>query len=1264
MKHPDSNALEDGADSGPVREPVKRQLWSDQLGICAEPTCNNRIDAMQTRLGECAHIIPRRVGSHPREDYATPLDARRKQDNLLYLCEKHHKIVDNIIHANMFTADVLRGWKKDHEQWAAGVTKNSPYISPQIKTTMAELTKQLQQDLAERSDASIEILESLLASCKEVLDRNLLQEAGALLSVMELSLLDWTNPELKCEADTLEAILLARTEEIPEAKRRLLRIIKAHPNAINPMLEYIELCEGFPEPADESEHIEVLARELDSAHPRLQLLALARTYERGEVDDQEPTSCRFNEDIRLKSRLICQQSLFCDLKGDYQERDKLVQQWEEHLPTSPRPHFFRALYSTLDTLRVTPDKSKLDQAVALSSAECERIRVKDPLALRDQINWRMHDMKMSLASSQIGREVGDVRRLSCEICNLIAQCYFGRFVDNILSELLAMIVISREQWIAITGQLQESSVKPSEETTELLFSQALQYDDIQDDLIRFTEKAGAESLSELLQFMKNRQAQEAAAFLNERHRPRLSLNVIHAIRDPRFRLQMLEYMEVDDEYESILLYARIETLASCGRDDAALELLSSLPLEVVGAPALDQLAKLAFKNERWALFIPPARRLSRLPISSELGAQLNAQLAFAFYKQGDDSNCIMHAEHALAERERLSEHNSQVVLHVLGQAYLLKGHVDKACHAYLKYGDITRTFGLLLEEAELLLKSNLGDRYSRALGAVVAAFKLAGTYDDNTFLSAFMLLVELGNANAMELKNEEIVEDGLFVKVEGFKDGWFYIGSDDAGMGATCVPKGTANYDALIRRAVAESIEWPAEKFSGERNEHKVVNIRKLPAYLSQRAHEAMENKARIGGAPIWSIRMLKEDGSLDAENIRRFYEEQFRSNSEFFDSYVSSIIPFAFLCRMEGSLAQAIGKIAQEQRGFIHCNNGTSADLDGQRDTAHASLNGQPCSIDGLAALVLAESGLFESVISALPVVHVSTSVIRLLRETAGALEVSASNQGRASFVRGALRYHPVDKSANADLRYKLLAAADLLDTLPTKTITNNYSKSGDAEGIDHIVPEYFVDPFRIAQSKGAALLTDDAFLIQAYSALGETSLPSNMSSLSLVRVLVDTKTISWDKYIDYFSLLSSYRYRLLPISSAELRNAVFPPSPRGLVLFQPKNLFKLNLKLVLSREYGVDEDVLVKILSQFFLTLIIDDSVTDLMANELFKVTLVETLDNRNKRLVGRAILQICAHNIPGDNWISELERAKWQGLEAELSRYLMEYSPIITG
>jgi hypothetical protein len=261
--------LIDGADSGPVPEKVKLQLLTDSMVKCAAPGCEKRLVQHQTKLGECAHIIPRRVGSHPREDYKTSLADRKKPENLLYLCE-HHKIIDNPIHAGLYTADVLRKWKRDHEAWAKTVTKNSQHIPQKFQQMLSEF----QNNVSEQLNASRIIFDQLLDACENLLDRQLLTEAKSLATQIDILLLTVEDSELHVEADILNASILIQSEKIPEAKEKLLEIILEHPSNIDAMLRYVELCEQATEPHDDLDRIEKLVRDLDCNNPRLILESL------------------------------------------------------------------------------------------------------------------------------------------------------------------------------------------------------------------------------------------------------------------------------------------------------------------------------------------------------------------------------------------------------------------------------------------------------------------------------------------------------------------------------------------------------------------------------------------------------------------------------------------------------------------------------------------------------------------------------------------------------------------------------------------------------------------------------------------------------------------------------------------------------------------------------------------------------------------------------------------------------------------------------
>ncbi len=1235
---------------------------SSGLGICAAPDCNERIDQHRTRLGECAHIIPRKVGSHPREDYSTPLLARKQESNLLYLCEKHHKIIDNEEHAGRFTASLLIKWKFDHETWAGGVRKNSLYIPPELKDGMESLIESFQQQLYQKADISASIIGKLIDACRELLDRQLIDDARPLLSQINLFLLDADNKMLSCKADVLNALLMIRLERISEAKDYLLNIIQMYPNEVEPMLDYVEICDSVPEQDIEKERVESLARELDNNHPRLLLIDYSRMYKKQDFPDKQIQSEDYSHDTRLKCRLLCQQSMFCDLEGDIKKRDELVDIWEETLPNSPRPNLFRVLYKSNDILKLSYNTAILEDAIHFLNDEKHKAENKDPLSLRDKISWKLQESHIILRCKQVLGTNEDLSLIRDDLACLIEQCYFDIFVDSILQKLLIYLRLESDQWQAIIEKIEESKVNPSRETVELLFIQALRFNELQSNLSLFVDKYGHEDLQKILIATSKSDAQETANLINSKNNPAFSLMLLQSVNDKLWSLQLAELIEVGSEYQEDLLFSRIEMLEQNNLDKNAAHLITSLSVEKASSYALHTIVNIAYRNQQWDIFISAALRLLEFKGTPSDNAHLNARLAIAYHEQGDDSNAILHAESFLDGQGEIGEKNSEYILHILGQSFLLKGKPEMACEKFEKYDFIKRSFLLSLEEADLYIKSDIADKYDRAFSIILSAFEKEDVYDEKLYLSAFTLLLEIGNSKEGSLKNEEFVEDGLFIKLDGFRDGWFYIGQNDKSLGAECIVQASTNYDAVIHKRISEKIEWPADKFSSNKESRKIIYIVNQLSYLSQRAHEAMDNAARLGNLPIWSIQVINEDGSLDFDNIKKFHDEQFRSNNEFFEKYKTSIIPFSFLCRMEGGLTHALGKIVSERSGFIRCNNNTSADLDAQEAYANQSLNGKPCVIDGLSALMLSQGEFIECALGKIKELYVPTSVIRFLRDVAGKFSPMSGSSGRANFVNGDFQFHPINEENEENLRKKLLQAADFLDSLPNKVVGKTQFKLDDERNLDQVLPEYFVDAFRIAQAYNAYIITDDAYFLLAYGLSGESLIPKNFSSLSLIRSLTNKKLISWEDYLKYFSLLSLHRYHLLPVSVDDLMRTVFTPTLDGVETFTPKNILHMNLQLTLSQEYGVDDRVAAHVLSTFFSEIIQDESIPPRIAEEIFLITITESLGMRDKRLMSGVIYQSCKNNMLAENWLSRSNNSKLKLLNKQLTIYVQEYSPII--
>lgn len=107
-------------DTMPVEHPqptesAKRQVLAACGNQCAFPGCNEIIVDREhgVLVGEIAHIKARKEGG-PRFDPAQTEEENRSASNLIALCRRHHKVVDERL--DIYTTENLIEMKKGHEE--------------------------------------------------------------------------------------------------------------------------------------------------------------------------------------------------------------------------------------------------------------------------------------------------------------------------------------------------------------------------------------------------------------------------------------------------------------------------------------------------------------------------------------------------------------------------------------------------------------------------------------------------------------------------------------------------------------------------------------------------------------------------------------------------------------------------------------------------------------------------------------------------------------------------------------------------------------------------------------------------------------------------------------------------------------------------------------------------------------------------------------------------------------------------------------------
>lgn len=100
-----------------VTTATRVMIWGSAGRTCSHPKCGKVLiseteGGNRSLIGEIAHIIsPKPDG--PRHSDRIPADQLDAFNNLILLCQEHHKIIDD--HPSEFSIELMRKWKAEHE---------------------------------------------------------------------------------------------------------------------------------------------------------------------------------------------------------------------------------------------------------------------------------------------------------------------------------------------------------------------------------------------------------------------------------------------------------------------------------------------------------------------------------------------------------------------------------------------------------------------------------------------------------------------------------------------------------------------------------------------------------------------------------------------------------------------------------------------------------------------------------------------------------------------------------------------------------------------------------------------------------------------------------------------------------------------------------------------------------------------------------------------------------------------------------------------
>ena len=662
--------------------------------------------------------------------------------------------------------------------------------------------------------------------------------------------------------------------------------------------------------------------------------------------------------------------------------------------------------------------------------------------------------------------------------------------------------------------------------------------------------------------------------------------------------------------------------------DEAFQILKKLDLSNLSYLECGPILQIVQQKKAWDFEIIILEKLLENERSEKGVFNLNAQLFNAYLNLKKFPEAINIGEQLLKKdstENLLNPRNKEELLAKTVIACFERGKVDndafkKAKEIFEKYQLANPSFEFKAGiEAEIYLNNN---EIENALKSVIEGVKIKEIFSPQEYAKLHILFIRIGNQIDLNLDSLDKVIENTFVKLTD-KDQWYFIGLDNK-LDAIPIPKTNIKYSSFIDKKPGDKVVFE-NKYGSEKREESIEIIYSIEKYVFWQTLQNFQKLAKDGDLEgVQMIEIPKKEDTVDVQNLLKLFEDLKTRTAPLFELYCKNNVPLAVLAVSEGGLVSAVGRILQENKGYINFSVGTIDEIEKQKEVARKIIVGKiPFYIDGTSAMFLSEFGLFPKIHTHLPNLKVPQSVINLLVDITDKFRYTEGQIGHMGYAQGKITFSSVEKGKRDLIRSNFIASIRLFESNP-----KNIGIISSANKVDCFsekeIPVELSDACILAQKENLPVLTEDFLYLKMNEIETKKRVPEYFSSLALLRLLYEEKRISFNEYLEYFGYLSSYRFRFLALSSDDIEKAVFGDGEIKIV--EPENIRKFNLPLTLSEEYGVQFQVAFKVVGTFLVKVLTDNAVILDVAERIF-IEIVESFPTRmNKKELGQMLLKIC--------------------------------------
>lgn len=1079
---------------------------------------------------------------------------------------------------------------------------------------------------------AIAIAYSFLENVQKELDRENADFAQKMLENIKDKILTLGDENLSLEYEILESRCLSKFEKIEEAKEYYENIYKRFPKDPRPLLYLAEIYLNDKDFDKNSELLEK-AEKIDSNYWLLKLEQMVRkSHLREKIDTKNVDEKTFPVDPNIKANFYRLYGLFFEDSGDQINADSFIEK-AIHLNPDRFSNYIAKLSLIEKRLFASQDDSQRLQISQGLLDETEKVESKfleyGDVGARNKAILNLKKLNALLVQENIPEFEGVAK----ETFELSITCYFEKQIEKIIIGALQYISLPDNDLNRLLEYIKNSKKEISDELSKVLIFQFILKDTLFTAGNKFFEEIRNQRYLEFISDLENNNYEKVLVFL----KPDIefAVTIANTLKSsPDLRKIIIENLpdEKNIQKEKLWLLLNFDE-----KDfDKAFQILKQLDLSNLNYIECRPMLQIVQQKQAWDFEIIILEKLLEKERSEKEKFNLKVRLFNAYLNLKKFPEVIDIGELLLKEdaaKNLLNPSNKEALLANTIFACFERGKVDneafkKAKEIFEKYRLENPSFEFKVGiEAEIYLKNN---EVENALKAVIEGVKIKKIFSPQEYAGLHFMFIKIGNQIDLNLDSLDKVQENLFLKLKN-KDQWYFIGNENE-LDALLITKTNDKYSFFIDKKLGDKVVFE-NKYGSEKREDVIEIIFSIEKYvLWQTVKNFLELSKEGDLEGVQMIEIPQKEDTIDLQNLLKLFEDLKTRTEPLFEMYCKNNVPLAMLAVSEGGLANAVGRIQQENKGFINFSIGVSEELEKQKEIAKIIVDGKmPFYIDGTSAMFLSETGLFRKIHTYLPNLKVPQSVINLLADITDKFRYTAGQIGRMGYAQGKITFLSVQKDKRDLIQYNFIASIKLFESNPKNVGIISSASKMDCFS-EKKIPDELCDACILAQKENLPVLTEDFLYLKMNELETKKKAPEYFSSWALLRLLYEEEQISFNEYLEYFGYLSSYRFRFLTLNSDDIEKAVFGDGDIKTV--NPENIRKLNFPLTLSEEYGVSFQTAFTVIGRFILQVLIDKTVTVDIAEKIF-IEIIESFPTKmNKKNLGQMLLRVCFRAIENNN------------------------------